>query len=190
MDVQNTISFTTYLLYIIVLVVIFFVWKLVCPAAPQVEESDSESDEDKVEEREYTIEELKKFDGKNNDQKKVYISARGKVYDVTKSGFYGPGGPYSMFAGHDASICLAKNSFDTKLLNNFDLSELSFMERDSLEGFASNFEFKYICLGWLKEYREANPDEEKEEQEEQLFNDDELEEQPDDVLDENEKKNQ
>ena len=62
------------------------------------------------------------------------------------------------------------------------------MERDSLDGFASNFEFKYVCLGWVKEYREVNPDEENEE-EDQLFNDDELEQQPDEVT-QDEKKNQ
>jgi hypothetical protein len=93
-----------------------------------------------------------------------------------------------MFAGHDASVCLAKNSLDTKFLNKFDLSELSFMEKDSLEGFSQNFEFKYDCLGWLKEYRQVNPEEEEEE--EKLFNDENLEEQPEEEKSEIEKKNE
>jgi beta-lactam-binding protein with PASTA domain len=78
MDVQNTITFTTYLLYIAVLVFIFFIWKMFCPSNQQeaTEESSSDSDEDKIEQREFTVEELKKFDGKN-EQKKVYIAAKG-----------------------------------------------------------------------------------------------------------------
>jgi predicted heme/steroid binding protein len=56
--------------------------------------------------RDFTLEELKEFTGVN--EKPIYLCARGVVYDMSQgSSFYGPGGPYAVFAGHDASKCLA-----------------------------------------------------------------------------------
>lgn len=54
---------------------------------------------------------LSKFNG--HDDEKIFIAIRGKVYDCTRGRqFYGPSGPYTNFAGHDASRGLALNSFD------------------------------------------------------------------------------
>jgi len=102
-------------------------------------------------------------------QKKVYICAKGKVYDVTKSGFYGIGGPYHIFAGHEASVNLAKNSFDEKLLDTCEVSKLSFSERDTLAGFCQQYEMKYDEIGWLKEYKDKNGLEDEEEDKNLMF---------------------
>lgn len=46
-----------------------------------------------------TAEQLAQHDG-SDLSKPLYVSVRGKVYDMSAGrSFYGPGGPYSVFAG-------------------------------------------------------------------------------------------
>ncbi|KAG5002521.1 hypothetical protein JHK86_026660 [Glycine max] len=73
-----------------------------------------------------------------DDQKGV-----GRVYDVsTGKSFYGPGGPYAMFAGKDTSRALAKMS-----KNNDDISpslvDLSNKEIGVLNDWENKFQAKY-----------------------------------------------
>jgi predicted heme/steroid binding protein len=57
-----------------------------------------------------TLEELKKYNGK--DEKKICIAIKGEIFDVSRgASFYGPGGPYDVFAGREASRAFAKFSF-------------------------------------------------------------------------------
>ncbi|ORX72284.1 cytochrome b5, partial [Linderina pennispora] len=45
--------------------------------------------------------------------KPILLGFNGHVYDVTTGkGFYGPGGAYSLFAGHDCTRSLALGSLD------------------------------------------------------------------------------
>lgn len=94
------------------------------------------------------------------------------VYDVSQSQFYTGDGPYSIFAGHDATYNLAKNSLKSETLDIFSkelLDKLSFVEKESLLGFVQRFELKYPCVGWLKEYRFLHPEEEEEDSSKSLF---------------------
>lgn len=51
--------------------------------------------------------------GGADPSKRILLAIEGEVYDVTRGkNFYGPGGPYAIFAGRDASIGMAKQSFD------------------------------------------------------------------------------
>lgn len=165
----ETISLTTYFAYLAILVIIFLLYLKFCKRTKKEDESSSESEEEVIKEREVTLNELKKYNGKDNEHKKCWVSVRGKVYDVTKSGFYGVGGPYNIFAGHDCSICLAKNSFDPSLLDKFDLSALKFAENETIDGYIQQFELKYDCIGWLKEYKDVNKDEKEEEEDDGKF---------------------
>ena len=71
----------------------------------------------------------------------AYLAVRSRVFDVTSGKqFYGPGGPYSNFAGRDASRGLAHGSFDEDMLTkDLDgpldtLEDLDDEQRDALRG--------------------------------------------------------
>ncbi|XP_046988083.1 membrane-associated progesterone receptor component 1-like [Schistocerca americana] len=80
--------------------------------------------------RDFTVEELRKYDGTGPDGR-ILVAVNGNVYDVTKGKrFYGPGGPYSAFGGRDASRGLATFSVDSAKDEYDDLSDLNTMEME------------------------------------------------------------
>ncbi|KAF5092469.1 hypothetical protein D0Z03_002845 [Geotrichum reessii] len=96
---------------------------------------------------------LAKFNGEG--KKPVLLAVKGDVFDVTSGkSFYGPGGPYSNFAGRDASRGLAKNSFDEEMLTPIDqpidtLEDLTEEERKALDEWYDKLKGKYIHVGRL-----------------------------------------
>jgi membrane-associated progesterone receptor component len=55
--------------------------------------------------------------------------------------FYGPGGPYELFAGHECGVALAKMSFDTEFLDDMEgCKSLNYGEKDELENWIQKFE--------------------------------------------------
>lgn len=101
-----------------------------------------------AEERDYSLSELSACDG-SDPGKPLLIAIRGQVYDVTRGrDFYGPGGPYGMFAGKDCTRALAKVSFDAELFTG-DLEGLDPHELDKLEEWIEMFEGKYRRVGRL-----------------------------------------
>ncbi|KAK9455996.1 cytochrome b5-like heme/steroid binding domain-containing protein [Dipodascopsis uninucleata] len=113
----------------------------------------SEATEEPLVYQKFTPKSLSPFNGVDND--KVLLAVKGTVYDVTAGrSFYGPGGPYSNFAGRDASRGLAKGSFDDDMLTPIDqsideLKDLTEEELGSLNEWASHFAGKYIACGEL-----------------------------------------
>ncbi|KAF3614563.1 Membrane steroid-binding protein 1 [Capsicum annuum] len=80
---------------------------------------------------EISEEELKEYDG-SDPNKPLLMAIKGQIYDVSQSRmFYGPGGPYALFAGKDASRALAKLSFEEKDLTG-DISGLGAFELDAV----------------------------------------------------------
>lgn len=63
--------------------------------------------------------------------------------------FYGPGGPYALFAGKDASRALAKMSFEEKDLT-WDISGLGPFELEALQDWEYKFNSKYATVGTVK----------------------------------------
>uniref|UniRef100_J3N3V8 Cytochrome b5 heme-binding domain-containing protein n=1 Tax=Oryza brachyantha TaxID=4533 RepID=J3N3V8_ORYBR len=63
--------------------------------------------------------------------------------------FYGPGGPYALFAGKDASRALAKMSFEPQDLTS-DISGLGPFELDALQDWEYKFMGKYVKVGTIK----------------------------------------
>ncbi|KAJ3106401.1 hypothetical protein HDU97_006386 [Phlyctochytrium planicorne] len=108
-----------------------------------------------IELRNYTPKEILEFDG--TDGKKIYMGVNGRVYDVTAGrGFYGPGGMYGNFAGHDASRGLAKESFDKDMMVDPNgpidkLEDLNAEEWEALRSWAGFFHGKYTHVGYLVE---------------------------------------
>ena len=101
-----------------------------------------------AEARDYSLSELAAYDG-SDSAKPLLIGIRGQVYDVTRGrDFYGPGGPYGMFAGKDCTRALAKVSFDAALFTG-DIDGLRLEELDKLEEWIEMFEGKYRRVGRL-----------------------------------------
>uniref|UniRef100_A0A0D6R9H6 Cytochrome b5 heme-binding domain-containing protein n=1 Tax=Araucaria cunninghamii TaxID=56994 RepID=A0A0D6R9H6_ARACU len=95
-----------------------------------------------------TAEELKGYDG-SDPKKPLLMAIKGNIYDVSQSRmFYGPGGPYALFAGKDASRALAKMSFEEKDLTG-DLEGLGPFELDALQDWEYKFMGKYVKVGQI-----------------------------------------
>eukprot|EP00128_Syssomonas_multiformis_P005299 Colp12_sorted_trinity150504_noHs@13586 len=114
---------------------------------PRLEEPKHVLKHEPVVQREYTLDELKQHDGSDKN-KPLLIAVKGKVYDATRGmSFYGPGGPYSVFSGRDATMGLATMSTDDKVLDN--KRDLTAQETETLESWINLFETKYGCVGWV-----------------------------------------
>ena len=101
-----------------------------------------------AEERDYSVSEIAIYDG-SDPAKPLLIGIRGHVYDVTQGrSFYGPGGPYGMFAGKDCTRALAKMAFDEELFTG-DVDGLEPDELAKLDEWIEMFEGKYRCVGRL-----------------------------------------
>lgn len=98
---------------------------------------------------EITEDELKNYDG-SDPKKPLLMAIKGQIYDVSQSRmFYGPGGPYALFAGKDASRALAKMSFEDNDLTG-DISGLGPFELEALQDWEYKFMSKYVKVGTLK----------------------------------------
>ncbi|XP_076886729.1 membrane steroid-binding protein 1-like [Bidens hawaiensis] len=103
---------------------------------------------------EISEEELKAYDG-TDPQKPLLMAIKSQIYDVSQSRmFYGPGGPYALFAGKDASRALAKMSFEEKDLTG-DLTGLGAFELDALQDWEYKFMSKYVKVGTIKKPEDA-----------------------------------
>lgn len=118
-------------------------------AKPKVEEKKP------VVEGNFTPRDLFKYNG--HDEQEIYIAVKGTVYDVSASrAFYGPSGPYTNFAGNDASRGLAKNSFESDVIRKLDepiddLADLTDAEKVALDDWETMFKTKYPVVGKLVE---------------------------------------
>lgn len=90
----------------------------------------------------------------SNPTSPIYLGTAGQVFDVTSgAGFYGPGGPYGVFAGRDASRGLAKMDLKTSASGVDDLSP---SEKQTLKDWADKFASKYPIVGKIVDFTEPN----------------------------------
>ena len=95
----------------------------------------------KLSKQDFTLEQLKNFDGVKSEGR-ILMGVLGKVFDVSSArDFYGPGGPYSVFAGRDASRALATFSVDQSQFKEEydDLSDLKPSQIDSIREWEMQF---------------------------------------------------
>jgi len=125
--------------------------------------------------RDFTIQELRNFDGRpneNNLDNRVLLGVNGNVIDVSPSRhLYGPGGPYDLYAGRDASRGLATFSVTPDVIRDEfdDLSDLKPSELESMREWETQLRAKYDVVGRLlrpsethADYDEGDGDSEKE----------------------------
>ncbi|CAN0377752.1 unnamed protein product [Lampetra planeri] len=100
--------------------------------------------------RDFNVEQLREFDGVRSPR--ILMAVNGKVFDVTEGRrFYGPEGPYGVFAGRDASRGLATFCLDRDALKDAydDLSDMSPTEMESVHEWEMQFTEKYHHVGRL-----------------------------------------
>lgn len=124
-------------------------------AAARERQAKAKAEKKEIRRRFFTLEELKEFNGENG--KPIYIGLLDEVYDVSsKRDFYGPGEGYHLFAGRDASRALAKMSFEKEDLENEDLSDLGFMDQETLQDWVTKFSVynQYPNVGRVLRHRD------------------------------------
>eukprot|EP01016_Furgasonia_blochmanni_P026490 TRINITY_DN2811_c0_g1_i8.p2 TRINITY_DN2811_c0_g1~~TRINITY_DN2811_c0_g1_i8.p2 ORF type:complete len:149 (+),score=32.95 TRINITY_DN2811_c0_g1_i8:190-636(+) len=97
----------------------------------------------------FTYDELAQYNGVKKS--KVYIALKGVVLDTTSVDFYKPEGGYHVFAGKDASVALAKMSFDQMYLNAYKTVELNEEEQKALDEWYDQLAKKYPRVGYVAE---------------------------------------
>ncbi|KAJ3699053.1 hypothetical protein LUZ61_002758 [Rhynchospora tenuis] len=96
----------------------------------------------------FTAAQLKAYDG-SDESKPIYLSVKGTVYDVTSGkSFYGPGGPYAVFAGRECARALAKMTKEESECTA-DVDDLSEKEATTLADWEKKFQAKYPVVGRL-----------------------------------------
>merc|ERR1719481_950908 len=104
-----------------------------------------------VKKRDMNLEQLRVYDGVSEAcGGSICVAVNGKIFDVTRGKkFYGPGGPYSSFAGADASRGLATFSVEPVSDSYDDLSDLKPGEMEQVKEWELQFSEKYDLVGRL-----------------------------------------
>lgn len=104
-------------------------------------------------ERPVTETELSKAKGENDQP--IYVGVKDPfsdkvtIFDVTSSKqFYGPGGPYHVFAGKNATHGLATSTTDADKVTG-DLSDLTESQKDTHMQWHAKYSSKYPVVGYL-----------------------------------------
>merc|ERR1719318_528212 len=98
-----------------------------------------------------SLEQLRVYDGESaSSEGRICVAVNGKIFGVTRGKrFYGPGGPYSGFAGRDASRGLATFSVEPVSDQYDDLSDLKPSEMEQVQEWDLQFSEKYDLVGKL-----------------------------------------
>jgi membrane-associated progesterone receptor component len=138
---------------VLLLIICFLIYKLLKPESDVGAPIEVAPTLEPMKKRDFTPRQLKPFDGKvseDNPDGRILIGVLGKVYDMTKGkSFYGPGGPYSVFAGRDASRALATFDVHSTSEEYDDLSDLKQSELNEVKEWDLQFSEKYTLVGKL-----------------------------------------
>jgi len=129
----------------------FLLYKIVSSRKQDKPSPPAEPPTPPLKKQDMSLEQLKQYDG-TGDHGRICIAVNNKVFDVTRGKrFYGPGGPYGLFAGRDASRGLATFSLTEEVIKDEwdDLSDLDSMQMDSIREWEMQFTEKYDFIGRL-----------------------------------------
>lgn len=123
-----------------------------------------------VKKQDMTVQQLRVYDGESEEcDGSICVAVNGKIFDVTRGKrFYGPGGPYSGFAGRDASRGLATFSVEPVSDEHDDLSDLKPGEMEQVQEWELQFSEKYDLVGKLLKPGEEGRSYSDEESEEEV----------------------
>mmetsp|Transcript_3288 Transcript_3288/g.9451 ORF Transcript_3288/g.9451 Transcript_3288/m.9451 type:complete len:253 (+) Transcript_3288:165-923(+) len=103
-----------------------------------------------------TVEALQRYDGRDPTGP-VLLAVRGTIFDVTKGRpFYGRGGGYNIFAGHECSRALALMSLQKEDVNG-DLEGLTEDQLGVLNEWEAKFKEKYTVVGKVLQTKSVTP---------------------------------
>ncbi|KAJ2028429.1 steroid binding [Coemansia sp. RSA 376] len=117
----------------------------------------------------FTLRELQAYTGLRKGER-ILLGLNGNVYDVSAgASFYGPGNGYSVFAGRDSTVGLAKGSL---LRSNMPgpgdapttLDKLSETEKKAVLDWEEKLKKKYPVVGMLVKESPEKEDQEEEEE--------------------------
>jgi len=142
--------FSSWLNISLTLAILYLVYKILFPNN-EVSTVEPEKPIPPLKKQDMTLGELKVYDGSSEEcQGRICVAVNGKIFDVTRGRrFYGPGSPYSGFAGKDASRGLATFSVDPVSDEYDDLSDLKPNELDQVKEWELQFSEKYEYVGRL-----------------------------------------
>jgi heme oxygenase len=107
------------------------------------------ADEDMLE---LSVSELRDYCG----QPRIIMSLGGELLDVSAGrDMYGPGGGYSLLAGHDVTRCLATMSLEPEDLDDLDWQPTSPEDEQALANWQEKLKAKYPVAGKLRREGEA-----------------------------------
>lgn len=96
-----------------------------------------------------TLDELKKYDGRNEDGR-ILLAVNREIYDVSRGyRFYGPEGSYAPLGGHDATRALATFVVDAVKDEWDDYSDLTISQMNTVTEWIEQFREKYQYVGKL-----------------------------------------
>lgn len=114
---------------------------LVTSRRPATDRSNRRSDDIEI-----TLEELSKYNGMD-PYRPLALAVRGRVYDVSRGvDFYGPGKPYSVYAGKEVSRALGRMSLHESDCQG-DISDFTAKEHAVLEQWEGKLAAKYPVIG-------------------------------------------
>jgi len=153
--------------------IVFLIYKILFPKQEEV--GPVEPPRPPVKKQDMTLQQLRVYNGESPEcGGSICVAVNGKIFDVTRGKrFYGPGGPYSGFAGRDASRGLATFSVEPVSDEYDDLSDLKPGEMEQVQEWELQFSEKYELVGRLlkpgeegRSYSEEESEDESEEKKE------------------------
>ena len=139
----------------LVALICYFSYKLFKKDSRAIKDDKSQQKRlEKMPKRDFTLVDLKEFDGVKSNGR-ILIGILGRVFDVSAAHqFYGPGGPYSVFAGRDASRALATFSVEPDQFKETydDLSDLKPSQMDQVKEWEMQFLGSFYIFYFINIY--------------------------------------